>query len=76
MNSSGTLRSRPCDTLISKPLTDRKIRQYILEGRYGWKAQQSALKAQAAKKKKSKPRKSAPLPVDDKLIPPSVSSLL
>lgn len=75
MNSSGTLRSRPCDTLISKPLTDRKIRQYILAGRYGWKAQQSALKAQAAKKKKPRPKHSAPI-VDDKLIPPSVSSLL
>jgi CxxC motif-containing protein (DUF1111 family) len=75
MNSSGSLRSRPCDTLVSKPLTDRKIRQYILEGHYGWKAQQTALKAQAAKKKKPKLKHSAPI-VDDKLIPPSVSSLL
>ena len=75
MNSSGSLRSRPCDTLVSKPLTDRKIRQYILEGRYGWKAQQSALKAQAAKKKKPKPKHPAAV-VDDKLIPPDVSSLL
>lgn len=35
-----SLKSRPYDTFVGKPLTDRKIKQYILEGRYGPRLQE------------------------------------
>lgn len=51
--SSGTLRSR----LIcpSSPLTDRKIRAYILAGRYGEDLRKKELSKLKKKKKPSRP---------------------
>lgn len=54
------LKSRPYDTFITRPLTDRAIDRYIRKGVYGKRLQDQLLARDKAKKKKvrlsSKPK--------------------
>lgn len=54
-----SLRSRPYDTFISRPLSDRAIEEYALQGRYGPVKQARAELAKMAREKRRAKRQSA-----------------
>lgn len=58
------LRSRPYDTFITRPLTDRAIDNYIRAGRYGPALQSSLLARDLARKQSRLKRKPKPGLVD------------
>lgn len=55
-----SLRSRPYDTFITRPLSDRAIDNYIRSGRYGPKLQAALLARDAARAKSRLKRKPKP----------------
>lgn len=48
------IKGKPVDTHVSSKLTDKKIHQYALQGRYGFEAWQNALAIEEKKKPKKK----------------------
>lgn len=52
-----SLRSRPYDTFITRPLSDRAIDNYIRAGRYGPKLQEQLLSRDLARKQSRLKRK-------------------
>lgn len=62
-----SLRSRPYDTFITRPLSDRAINNYIRAGRYGPKLQEKLLAHDAARAQSRLKRKPKPdvLDLDD-----------